>query len=123
MINKQEILNNLYFQFDSKTVLRGQNYYKSGFVKSCDTKIDEDGDIIINSLVDGTFLYSQDILIDGDNYSIDGDCSCPVGYNCKHVAAAIFQYLANPMEITVKGKNSYESWLNKLALQEKEQEI
>jgi SNF2 family DNA or RNA helicase len=28
----------------------------------------------------------------GDGIDIDSDCSCPVGYNCKHIVAVCFQY-------------------------------
>ncbi len=43
-------------------------------------------------------IYHQDILIHvrGNGVvDIDGDCSCPVGFNCKHVVAVCFQYMEN----------------------------
>ena len=123
MSDKQEILNNLNFQFDSKTVIKGQSYYKAGLVKKLSVKYDEDGDIFINSQVEGTFLYTQEILIDSENYSIDGDCSCPVGYNCKHVAAAIFQFTADYTGIKAKKESSFVTWLNKLVLQKENLDI
>ncbi|GEM44590.1 DEAD/DEAH box helicase [Deinococcus cellulosilyticus] len=36
-------------------------------------------------------MYTQDILLRRQKHAllIDGECSCPVGYNCKHVVAAL----------------------------------
>lgn len=43
----------------------------------------------------GRESYSQTIALDwsddGNLAGIDGECSCPVGYNCKHVAAVLFE--------------------------------
>ena len=42
----------------------------------------------------GRSIYSQTISLDwsadGRLTGIDGECSCPVDYNCKHVAAVLF---------------------------------
>jgi len=42
----------------------------------------------------GRSSYSQTISLDwsadGRLVGIDGDCSCPIGHNCKHVAAVLF---------------------------------
>ncbi len=42
--------------------------------------------------------YDQDIDIDLGEHDavIDGECTCPVGYNCKHVAAACLAYMERP---------------------------
>jgi len=48
--------------------------------------------------------YKQRIevtLSDLFNVSIDGDCSCPVGFNCKHVVAACLQ-LQETLELSSK---------------------
>lgn len=43
----------------------------------------------------GRNIYSQEIDLQVKNrrLHIEGDCSCPVGYNCKHVAAVLIEYL------------------------------
>jgi len=42
----------------------------------------------------GRSTYSQAIVLKWSDYgrlvNIEGDCSCPIGYNCKHVAAVLF---------------------------------
>jgi len=42
----------------------------------------------------GKNSYSQTILLDwsadGRLIGIEGECTCPIGYNCKHVAAVLF---------------------------------
>ncbi|WP_244561008.1 DEAD/DEAH box helicase [Azospirillum oryzae] len=43
----------------------------------------------------GRALYGQDIIVkiaDGVLKQVDGECDCPVGYNCKHVAAALLAW-------------------------------
>ncbi|WP_434625954.1 SNF2-related protein [Azospirillum sp. B2RO_4] len=43
----------------------------------------------------GRALYGQDIIVqiaDGVLKLVDGECDCPVGYNCKHVAAALLAW-------------------------------
>jgi superfamily II DNA or RNA helicase len=42
----------------------------------------------------GRNIYTQeiDVLGGSDHLDIEGHCSCPVGYNCKHVAAALIEY-------------------------------
>ena len=38
-----------------------------------------------------TYLQEIELERDGDEVVIDGECSCPVGYNCKHVAALLVE--------------------------------
>ena len=42
----------------------------------------------------GRSSYQQDVFIQSfdDELSIEGECSCPVGYNCKHVVSACLAY-------------------------------
>jgi len=37
--------------------------------------------------------YRYSVYIEIDAHGIDGDCSCPAGYNCEHVAALLFTML------------------------------
>ena len=41
----------------------------------------------------GKSLYHTDIIVKpkGNAISIDGYCSCPMDYNCKHVAASLIE--------------------------------
>ncbi len=75
---------------------RGDAYYKKGYVKSLIVESENDDVIELRSSVKGSGnqLYTQTISIDLSSRHIDieGDCSCPVNYNCKHVTAACIQY-------------------------------
>jgi len=76
---------------------RGEEYYNNGHVITLE--IEEEGDSLadFHSEVAGSKRkpYSQEIYLDwsGDKSLVEGECSCPVGYNCKHVAAACIQYV------------------------------
>jgi len=66
---------------------RGRGYAREGRVMSVEW--DED-DRMLSGLVAGTDLYTTYAYFeqaDGGLAFDDGDCTCPVGYNCKHVAA------------------------------------
>ena len=84
-------------------------------------------------------MYGQTILlVSGPKRRLlpSGSCSCPVGFNCKHVAAVLFEYLAQanlaqanlaqtPMPAAVDARLPYdiESWLHSLdAAQQEESE-
>ena len=69
---------------------RGRVYKTSGAVKELDW-IDEGS--VLYSTVQGTEAepYQQRTLIAA--HRLDGECSCPVHYNCKHVAAALLCWI------------------------------
>ncbi len=79
---------------------RGKDYFDRGLVLNL--AIQSEGTLFVqlNATVKGTAInpYKQNIRIvwrsDYSSAEIDGDCSCPVGYNCKHVAAACLKYQA-----------------------------
>ncbi|MDQ6972909.1 MAG: DEAD/DEAH box helicase [Mariprofundaceae bacterium] len=51
----------------------------------------DQGHIINGEVEDGEHRYSAYIEIDA--HGIDGDCSCPTGYNCEHIAALLLAML------------------------------
>ncbi|MDN2582689.1 DEAD/DEAH box helicase [Aquibium sp. ELW1220] len=71
--------------FDGITLLRGKEYARRGHVVSVEAM--EDGSLrgeVSNGRGD---RYRQTIrFVRG---AVAGDCSCPVGFNCKHVAAVL----------------------------------
>lgn len=76
---------------------KGQRYWRQGNV--IDVKVD-DAEGAITSRVRGSERkpYSQVIEIGptrDDWTEIDGHCSCPVGYNCKHVVAVLLKLVAD----------------------------
>ncbi|AIY43454.1 Superfamily II DNA/RNA helicase [Collimonas arenae] len=74
---------------------RGQEYVRQRRVLA----VEQDGDVL-NATVQGSGsnVYQQEITLSvfRDAPDIDSVCSCPVGSNCKHVAAALIEYLQRP---------------------------
>ena len=87
-------LNDVLRNFDSGTYGRGQGYARSGKVR---TLVVSDDATRIESKVSGSGgqLYRQTIGVCTDRKGVrfEGDCSCPMEYNCKHVVAALLSYL------------------------------
>ncbi len=69
---------------------RGRSYWKQGAVLNMECNSDFSQ---IRARVSGSRRtpYSVSISLhwNGFKWRIDGECSCPVGFNCKHVAAAL----------------------------------
>lgn len=71
--------------FDSSTLQRAQDYVDRGLVMKVET---ERGGAVVSKISNGRGqVYNQHIAVHGD--SVFGACSCPMGHNCKHVAAAL----------------------------------
>ena len=75
-------------QFPGAVVSRGKTYYNQGRVRNFR---EENG--VITSQVQGSKNYRQQIILSGKH--IKGGCSCPMGANCKHVVASLFEYVNN----------------------------
>ncbi|MEA1982654.1 MAG: SNF2-related protein [Campylobacterota bacterium] len=73
---------------------RGISYYSTGRVKKYKIVHEDDSSLLITAVVTGSSHYSVHVEIEnyGDGVEIDGRCACPVGYNCKHVAAVCIKY-------------------------------
>ncbi len=75
---------------DAATYARGESYFRQGHVRSVKwQKRGRDSPVLISRVSGSTGYYDQVIRIDLKKDDIDGECSCPVGYNCKHVVAAV----------------------------------
>ncbi len=79
--------------FNSRYRERGTEIYNSGGVLSIEWVERSDTSARIRSTVLGSQnqVYEQVIAITERSHfpEVEGDCSCPVGHNCKHVAAVI----------------------------------
>jgi uncharacterized Zn finger protein len=109
-ITKKAISDN----FDNGAYSRGFRYYTEQRVVSYDIYSESDK-ITIHSKVEGTEIYEQEIeLSNFDDLYIESDCSCPVGYNCKHAVAVLFQLLSNTMSqsSTSKPQDQAKMWLD-----------
>ncbi len=59
-------------------------------------------------------IYQQNIFInmrESGMVDIDGDCSCPVGFNCKHVVAACLQHIENEKNRYTPSQKRGVQWL------------
>jgi superfamily II DNA or RNA helicase len=63
---------------------RGRGYARNGRVMSIEL---DPNDRSLTGLVAGTALYTAIAYFDDGFGFEEGECTCPVGYNCKHVAA------------------------------------
>ena len=84
------LCDDLYFE-------RGRDYYKQGRVVGLEVEREADDLIVFRAQVRGSGgrVYGQFVRLQerrGD-LVLKGECSCPVGFNCKHVVAACFRYL------------------------------
>ncbi len=99
---------------------RGLGYYNDGRVLNL--KIIEDQALytVFNTSIKGSRnnLYKQSIRIDWrkdySSVSINGDCSCPMTFNCKHIAAACLLFIDISAQKTQASANvaSCLEWLN-----------
>ena len=83
---------------NSAYLSRGRNYQRQGRV--LDVYMSADGKDVSGSVRgSGHSVYHQNIKVrfSGGRVDIDGDCTCPVGRNCKHVAAVLLEGLEEPM--------------------------
>ena len=72
---------------------RGQGYQRAGMVRSW--RWDADG-LVLTARVTGSgaqpYTCRVWFVVDGDRYGFeDSSCTCPVGVDCKHVAAALLE--------------------------------
>ncbi len=73
--------NELEKMYDEAVIERGENYLHN--VRSC-IKIGS----FLHAEVHGTHLYKTKVNLD----TLEGECSCPYEYNCKHAVAAYLYY-------------------------------
>jgi hypothetical protein len=78
--------------FGASTFTKGWSYASRGSVLDCSHDPDED---VVSGAVQGQARSPYDVVVrlsrsaSGALAGIEGDCSCPMAYNCKHVAALV----------------------------------
>ncbi|MCC6002270.1 MAG: SWIM zinc finger family protein, partial [Pararhodobacter sp.] len=76
--------------FDAATLQRGRDYARRGLVVAVEPL---SGGGLRGQVSNGRGqTYQQRIVL--ERGIVDGTCSCPVGYNCKHVAAVLLTWAA-----------------------------
>jgi len=107
---------------------RGRSYFERGMV--INLAITNEGALFVqlNAAVKGSHKdpYRQNIRIvwrpDYSAAEIEGDCTCPVGYNCKHVAAVCLMYQNSNLSFSASNaKPNCLDWLDSLHQQAPEQ--
>ncbi|WP_432741750.1 SNF2-related protein [Methylobacter sp. G7] len=100
---------------------RGRGYFETNRVINLAVKSEGAFFVQLNAAVTGNHKdpYRQNIRIvwrpDYSEAEIEGDCTCPVGFNCKHVAAACLMYQNSGQSLAIsKKKSSCLDWLNSL---------
>jgi len=102
---------------------RGVAYFVSGKVSDFEVGNESEDSVEFFAIVQGSsstpYMVEVGIESDPDKYSysdvaIEGRCSCPIGYNCKHVVAACLKYLDSVEMFPAVGSASL-NWLDALA--------
>jgi len=116
---KQLLRSDIQFECSAKNYERGsRDYYAKGRVLNLNVVSTGALFVQLSSTVKGNDVipYKQNIRItwrsDYSSATITGNCSCPVGYNCKHVAAACLMYQYS-LQSAATGANCLE-WLDSL---------
>ncbi|MCF6208804.1 MAG: SWIM zinc finger family protein, partial [Ghiorsea sp.] len=90
---------------DDVYLKRGREYFKNGHVE----KLNFDAkNQTITAEVIGSKPKPYKVSISFDQYDVDGDCSCPVQFNCKHVAAALYAVMAENSNLPRKKRQKKE---------------
>jgi superfamily II DNA or RNA helicase len=77
-------------QFSATTFKRGRSYARGNRVLSLEW--DEDEQMLSASVVGHGAIYDTSAYFEGEGDELafaDGECTCPVGWNCKHVVAIL----------------------------------
>jgi superfamily II DNA or RNA helicase len=100
------------------TFNRGEKYFLEGRVEGVTAEIVDSDYVVLRSKVSGSGnLYVQEISLEGSGsfgVDIDGICSCPVGFNCKHVVAACLSYLVVDDSSPIEKLDVKLQWLDSL---------
>jgi SNF2 family DNA or RNA helicase len=95
---KKLLRSDIRYECGDSSYEQGRSYFEKGLVVNQTVKNEGALFVQLNSAVKGSGInpYQQNIRIiwrhDYSAAQIKGDCSCTVGYNCKHVAAACLMY-------------------------------
>ncbi|WP_423064306.1 SNF2-related protein [Candidiatus Paracoxiella cheracis] len=80
----------LHTYFSQSEISRGSTYAKTGRVTKMLVAIDgHSANLVIHAKVQGRKRKPYNVSIHFEDNEPEGDCSCPVGCNCKHVVAAL----------------------------------
>lgn len=109
---------------DLSSFNQGLTYFQQGMVVDLTEERRDSEGVSLQARVRGSGgrLYRQTIYIpaDPDRHDIRGSCGCPVGYNCKHVAAASLAFEERERQfqpVDSRAANEFlKRWLNRVVL-------
>ncbi|MGR9014782.1 MAG: DEAD/DEAH box helicase [Gammaproteobacteria bacterium] len=121
-MNKQKKLlrSDIRYECGDASYERGRSYFEQNRVINLSVKSEGALFVQLNAVTNGSHKtpYRQNIRIvwrpDFSAAEIDGDCTCPVGFNCKHVAAACMMYQNSTLSLSAQNTASCLDWLNSL---------
>jgi len=122
MINQKKLLrSDIRYECGDAFYERGRRYFERDMVIDLTVKSEGALFVQLNAAVQGSHKdpYRQNIRIiwrpDYSAAEIEGDCTCPIGYNCKHVVAVCLKY-QNPKKNlpAPDNKTSCLDWLDSL---------
>lgn len=95
----QLTLDDIHDNCGKRFTARGQLYVRNDRVLEVEWHLD--GNYLTGKVAGGSAIpYNQTIR--AEEHYIDGTCSCPVGYNCKHVAAVLIQWMFQNADTTLQ---------------------
>ncbi|MEO0422575.1 MAG: DEAD/DEAH box helicase [Pseudomonadota bacterium] len=96
---------------------RGSRYARDGRARVTGTLVDSTKVLLAGSCIGSAEApYRQEVEISTDGYGVpvlDGDCSCPVGFNCKHVVALVLTWLEQQTDASAS-TDRVSAWLDEL---------
>lgn len=120
---KKILSSDIRYECGDSAYTRGLSYYQSGMVSKMNVEEESDRFVQLKSSVKGSGNnhYRQTIKVTWNdtfnNVEIFGYCSCPMHFNCKHVAAVCLKYrnetADKPLSSTPPG-SSWLGWLETL---------
>ena len=119
---KQLTKGNLLSKFGAQTYARGHGYFDEQRVLSLEIDVQDDQYFSFFSEVlgSGQRIYQQDInlMVHNNSLQIQGHCSCPMEFNCKHVVAACLEFCEHhePAKTSAKtvSAEACQLWLEEL---------
>ncbi len=100
---------------------RGRDYFEQGMLNSLNIEVIDTDLVYLNATTRGSGqqIYEQEVEINWTwgKANIEGNCNCPVGYNCKHVVAACLAYNQQFKSSSAGSSDidAFSRWLSKLS--------
>ncbi len=97
---------------------RGASYQRQGAVLELQIKRETANEVFFHASTRGsrTQPYQQEVILrNHDKHCVvEGFCSCPVYYNCKHVVAACLEYIEQKQQLSGTAGADVSQWLRNL---------